>query len=110
MSVRCRRRHLFGPITLGSITINWVAPLTLADGTAVSGLTGYKVYWSTVPYDPAPPNSAAVSGAGTLTYTIPNLASGTYYVWVASVTAGGESDREPAYQGDRATGSPSWSV
>lgn len=92
----------------GSFSLAWVAPTTMGDGTAVTGLTGYKVYWSTTPYDVSPPNSASVSGAGTLTYTITGLASGTYYAWVSAITASGESPLSPAY--NQSTLQPYWVV
>lgn len=92
----------------GSIALNWVAPATMGDGSAVTGLTGYKVYWSQVPYDINPPNSASVAGAGTLTYTVTGLASGNWYLWVSAVTSGGESPLMPAL--NETTDLPYWTI
>lgn len=110
MSCFVRRRHQFGGAAsaTGSIKVNWVAPTTMGDGTAISGLTGYKVYWSTTPYDTSPPNSATVSGAGTLTYTITGLASGAWYVGISAVTSAGESPIEWAF--NASAQEPYWSL
>lgn len=92
----------------GSISFSWQAPTTMGDGSAVSGITGYNVYWSTVPYDISPPNSASVSGAGTLSHTITGLASGTWYVGVSAITASGESQISWAF--NEGTQLPYWTI
>jgi hypothetical protein len=64
----------------GSITLSWVAPATNADGTPVSDLAGYRVYYGNASGNYS--DNVTVSGPSTLTTTISNLPASTYYVVV----------------------------
>jgi hypothetical protein len=82
------------PVTPGSATVSWVAPTENVNGTALTDLAGYNVYYGT--------NSAslnqkvAVSNAGATAYTVSGLTSGTWYFAVTSYTSEGvESARSP---------------
>lgn len=83
-------------ITVGSATgsavLTWTEPTQNTDGSNLTDLTGYKVYYGTAPSSLT--NSVSVA-SGTTTTTIPNLATGTtYYFAVASVSAsGGEGNK-----------------
>jgi hypothetical protein len=73
----------------GSATLAWDAPTTNVDGTPLTSLAGFKIYYGT-----APGTYVHVIDVGSVTsYAINNLAVGTYYF---SVTAydyvGFESD------------------
>lgn len=96
------------PVVLGQIGLSWLAPLTMGDGSAAAGITGYKVYASTTPFDIAPPLVATVGVV--LSTTLTSVASGTWYVWVSAITATGESPLELAFNGSGVTGTPYWSV
>ena len=65
----------------------WNPPTENTDGTSVTPLTGYTVYYGTT--EGALTQSVAVSGASTLTYTITGLTTGTWYFAVAADAADG---------------------
>lgn len=75
--------------TAGSATLAWDAPTTNIDGTPLTDLTGYKIYFGT-----SSGNYTSVIDVGNITtYTVSNLSSGTYYFAVRSYDASGiESD------------------
>lgn len=70
------------------VTLAWNAPTTNADGTPLTNLAGYKVYYGT-----ASGSYTSTINVGKVTsYTINNLASGTYYFAVTAYdTVGLES-------------------
>ncbi|MDB6014666.1 MAG: hypothetical protein JWL65_6916 [Gammaproteobacteria bacterium] len=82
------------PVTPGTATVSWVAPTENVNGTALTDLAGYNVYYGT---NSASLNEkAAVSNAGSTAYTVNGLTSGTWYFAVTSYTSGGvESARSP---------------
>lgn len=71
----------------GAATLSWSAPTTNTNGTAVTPLTGYTVFYGTSPTNLT--KSVAVSGANTLSYQITGLSSGTWYFAVAADAADG---------------------
>jgi hypothetical protein len=78
----------------GSATLTWSAPTTNTDGTPVTTLTGYHIYYGTS--TAALTQSIAVSGATTTTYTVTGLTSGTWYFAVAADASDGtESAQSP---------------
>ena len=62
----------------GSITISWLAPVEETDGSPLTDLTGYKIYWGMSLGDY--PNSVTLNHPGVVTYVIENLTPGTYYL------------------------------
>ena len=76
-------------ISLGSVTLNWTPPTENDDGTALTDLAGYKIYWGTTPANYT--NSVTIDG-GLTTYVVEYLAPGTYeFVATSFNTAGVES-------------------
>ena len=77
-------------VTNGSATLTWTPPTTNTNGSALTNLTGYRVYWG-----PAVGNytqSVSVNNPGLSTYVVESLVPGTYYFAVAAVNSlGGES-------------------
>jgi len=71
----------------GTATLTWVPPTQNTDGTPVTPLTGYHIYYGTTAG--ALTQSIVVSGATTATYEITGLASGTWYFAVAAMAADG---------------------
>jgi hypothetical protein len=63
--------------TTGTATIAWAAPTTNTNGTAVTPLSGYTIYYGTA--SNALTKSVVVSGATSTSYTITGLAAGTWY-------------------------------
>jgi hypothetical protein len=74
----------------GTATLTWSAPSVNTDGTPVTTLSGYTIYYGTSAS--ALTQSVAVSGAGTTSFELTGLAAGTWYFAVAAdATDGTES-------------------
>jgi Fibronectin type III domain len=71
----------------GTATLTWTAPKINTDGTPVTTLTGYHIFYGTSPG--ALTQSIMVSGATTTSYEITGLTSGTWYFSVAADAADG---------------------
>jgi hypothetical protein len=74
----------------GSATLSWIGPTQNADGTPLTDLAGFSVYYGTTlgsyPY------SDRIDNPGVTTHVIRNLASGTwFFVVTARDTAGNQS-------------------
>lgn len=77
--------------TTGSVTLNWNAPTQNEDGSALTDLAGYKIYWGTTPGNY--PDFVTIDGANETTYVVENLPFGTYeFVATSFNTSGVESD------------------
>lgn len=61
---------------LFSTTLSWVAPTQNADGSTLTDLAGYSVYWGTTPGQYT--NSVRIDNPSVTTYVVDNLAAGTY--------------------------------
>jgi hypothetical protein len=73
--------------TTRSALLIWVPPTENSDGSPLTDLAGYKVYWGTSqgPY----PNSIALSLSGLASYRVENLASDTYYFVITAFNSVG---------------------
>ena len=80
------------PAGTGTATLAWIAPTTNIDGTPLTTLAGYKVYYGTAPgvYTP-------IFVGNVNSYQIVGLANGqTYYFTVTAYDSyGNESDYAP---------------
>ncbi len=77
-------------VATGSATLSWTPPTTNADGSPLTNLAGYRVYWGTQPGDY--PNSVTLSNPGLTSYVVDNLVPGTHYFVATAVNmAGNES-------------------
>lgn len=73
-----------------SISLSWTAPLENEDGSVLTDLAGYVIYYGTSAgdYD----SSVRITNAGITTYLLEGLTPGTYYLVATAVnTAGVES-------------------
>ncbi len=78
-------------VGLGSVTLNWAPPTQNEDGTVLTDLAGYRIYWGTTPGQY--PNSVTIDNPGVTTYVIDNLGPGTYQFVATSINSAGiESD------------------
>ncbi len=76
------------PAFAGSATLSWTPPTTNTDGTALTDLAGFKVYYGTA----SGSYTQVVNVGYVTTYTVNNLTSGTYYFAVTAYdTSGYES-------------------
>ncbi len=77
-------------IALGSVSLSWTPPTENEDGSNLSDLAGYKIYWGTIPG--SYPNSVTINNASASTYIVDNLTAGTYeFVATSFNSAGVES-------------------
>ena len=80
--------------TTGTATVSWVPPTQNTNGTALTNLAGFKIYYGT--------NSASltqvaqVSSAGATDYVVSGLTSGTWYFAVTSYTSDGTESAKSA--------------
>ena len=80
----------FDPIALNSARLSWEKPTTNQDGSPVIDLAGYQIYYSeTSPVTPNNSLSIAVLDPNQISYTVVNLAPGTYYFAVTAVNLEG---------------------
>ena len=71
----------------GTATLSWTAPAYNANGSPVTGLAGYNIYYGTDPSNLT--KSIDVAGASTTTYTVTGLSAGTYYFAVSAYNSEG---------------------
>lgn len=73
------------PAATGNVTLTWEAPTQNTDGTPLTDLAGFKVYWGT--QSGSYPQSASLGNV--LTYRVENLTAGLWFFAVTAVNAGG---------------------
>src|ERR1700730_7321937 len=71
----------------GSATLDWMPPTENSDGTVLTNLAGYTVYYGTSPSSLT--QSVKVTNPGLASYTMSNLPSGTWYFAVTSYSSAG---------------------
>jgi hypothetical protein len=76
---------------IGSVSLSWQAPTENEDGTALTDLAGFKIYWGTTPgrY----PNSVTIDNPSVTAYVVENLAPGEYEFVGTSFNAAGVESR-----------------
>jgi hypothetical protein len=81
--------------TTTNVTISWAAPTENTDGSALTNLNGFKIYYGTASKQYT--NSIVLSNPGLLTYVIDALTIGTtyYFAVIAVSSAGVESTYSP---------------
>jgi hypothetical protein len=78
--------------TSGVATLDWMPPTENTDGSSLTDLAGYTVYYGTSPNNLT--QSVKVTNPGLTAYTVSDLPSGTWYFAVTSYSASGvESTR-----------------
>ncbi len=71
----------------GTATVTWTPPVANTDGSAITNLAGYKIYYGTVSNNLN--QSIKLTNTGLTAYTLSNLTSGTWYFGVTAVTTAG---------------------
>jgi hypothetical protein len=77
--------------TTRSATVSWEAPTTNTNGTALTDLAGYRIYYGSSPEHLG--HSLKISTIGLQTYVIENLEPGTWYFAVMAVAANGAESK-----------------
>ena len=76
----------------GSATLTWLPPTENTDGSALTNLAGYKVYWGSSQGNY--PNSTTLNNAGLTSYVVENLVPGIYFFAVTAVNATGAESQQ----------------
>ncbi|HEX6999822.1 MAG TPA: putative Ig domain-containing protein [Gammaproteobacteria bacterium] len=74
-------------VATGSATLSWTAPTQNSDGSPLTNLAGYKVYWG--PSEGDYQSSATINNGGVTTYVVENLGPGTWYFVVTAFNDAG---------------------
>jgi hypothetical protein len=75
------------PNPTGTATLTWVAPTLNTNGTALTDLSGYHIYYGTSATQLN--QEIILDSASATTYVINGLTSGTYYFVVTAVSSAG---------------------
>lgn len=75
------------PVTTYSATVSWSVPILNTDGTSLTDISGYRVYYGTSAEDLS--QSILISGPGITSHVVSGLAPGTYYIAVATLNSVG---------------------
>lgn len=81
--------------SLGSVTLSWSPPTQNTDGTPLTDLSAYRIYFgkSSRQYN----NEITINNSGITTYVVDNLSPDTYYF---AATAVNSSGMESSYSGE----------
>lgn len=71
----------------GTATVAWTPPTTRSDGTALTNLAGYRIYYGIGPN--AFDNVIAVNTVGVTNFVVDNLSQGTWYFAVTALDSNG---------------------
>ena len=80
-------------IANGAATLTWMPPTENTDGTPLTDLAGYKLYWGTS--SGVYPSSVTIDNPGVTTFIVENLVPATYYFVATAFNAEG-SESEPS--------------
>lgn len=70
-----------------SVTLSWTPPTQNTDGSTLTNLAGYKVYWGTT--QGSYPNSVTLNNPGLTSYVITQLTPATWYFTMTALNAQG---------------------
>jgi hypothetical protein len=73
--------------TVGAATLSWTPPTQNTDGSALTNLSGYRIYYGTSAS--ALTKMVQISNVGLTTYVLENLSPSTYYFTVRAYNSGG---------------------
>ena len=76
------------PATSDSVTLSWSAPSENTNGSALTNLAGYEIYYGT--NSSALTQHISINPVGIMNYVVSNLSSGTWYFEVVAVNSAGE--------------------
>jgi hypothetical protein len=70
-----------------AVSLSWLPPTENTNGTALTDLTGYTIYYGTQSQNYT--NQIQVDNPGLTTYVVDNLSPGTYYFAVTATASDG---------------------
>jgi Fibronectin type III domain len=70
-----------------AVSLSWLPPTENTNGSALTDLTGYTIYYGTQSQNYT--NQIQVANPGLTTYVVDNLSPGTYYFAVTATAADG---------------------
>jgi hypothetical protein len=76
----------------GTATLSWAAPTQNTDGSPITGLAGYHIYYGID--QSAPSQTIDITGATATSHVVQGLAPGTYYFTVVAYNASGVDSPE----------------
>jgi hypothetical protein len=71
----------------GSATLSWEAPSSNTNGSALTDLAGYRIYYGINATDLS--HTVEITSIGMQTYVIDDLGAGTWYFAITAVTSSG---------------------
>jgi hypothetical protein len=71
----------------GTATLSWEAPTSNTNGTPLTDLNGYRIYYGSNASELS--QSVQITSAGIQTYVIDSLPAGTWYFAIMAVTSAG---------------------
>jgi hypothetical protein len=74
-------------ISTGTASLTWMPPTQMSDGSALTSLAGYRIYYGTSPNSLT--QTIQVSNPGLASYTVENLSPATWYFAMTAYAAGG---------------------
>src|SRR5580658_5903324 len=77
-----------------NVTLSWSAPTENTNGSALTNLAGYIIYYGTSAS--AMTQTIDVNTVGMLTYVVDNLSAGSWYFQIVAVNAAGEQSSPSA--------------
>ena len=78
----------------GSATISWTPPTENTNGTALTNLAGYRIYYGTSQTNLS--NVVNITNPGLVTYVLSNLSATTYYFAMTSINSSGTESARSA--------------
>jgi hypothetical protein len=82
---------LVKPVRTGSVSLSWQPPTQREDGSALTNLAGYRLFYGRQPGEYA--NQVRIRNPGITRYVVDDLAAGTWYFVMTAFDADGlESD------------------
>jgi hypothetical protein len=79
---------------LGSATLSWHPPTQNGDGSPLTNLSGYRVYWGTA--QGSYTHSVTLTNPGLTSYVVGNLGPGTYYFAAKTLNSAGAESSDSA--------------
>jgi len=75
------------PPSTDNVTLSWSAPTENTNGSALTNLTGYIIYYGTSAS--AMTQTIDINTVGMLTYVVDNLSAGSWYFDIVAVNSAG---------------------